>query len=162
VSVARLLVAEGKIREDELSLDEVRGFLASHPDEQTAYLRRNKRFVFFQEVSSANWPAGSLGVRVIALRSIATDKKAFPPGGVTLVLTDMPNGSGGKRRVSQFMLDQDSGGAIQTPGRADIYYGIGPGAERLAGDQYSEGELYYLFLKPSRLSAWLNRLPPLP
>jgi membrane-bound lytic murein transglycosylase A len=46
------------------------------------------------------------------------------------------------------MLDQDTGGAIQAPGRADIYMGIGPSAEILAGGQYAEGRLYYFFLKP--------------
>ena len=46
------------------------------------------------------------------------------------------------------MLDQDTGGAIQAPGRADIFMGIGPGAEILAGGQYAEGRLYYFILKP--------------
>ena len=32
----------------------------------------------------------------------------------------------------QLMLDQDTGGAIRAPGRADIYFGIGPEAETLA------------------------------
>jgi membrane-bound lytic murein transglycosylase A len=45
------------------------------------------------------------------------------------------------------MLDQDTGGAIRTAGRADIYLGVGPNAERLAGSTKVEGQLYYLFLK---------------
>jgi membrane-bound lytic murein transglycosylase A len=56
------------------------------------------------------------------------------------------------------MLDQDSGGAIRSPGRADIYYGVGPEAEKRAGGQYAHGRLYYLFLKPDRLPAWQSRL----
>ncbi len=162
VSVSLLMVEDGKIREDELSLDEVRGYFASHPEDLTPYLRRNKRFVFFHEVSGAEWPAGSLGVKVTALRSVATDKTTFPAGGVTLVVASVPDGAGGFVRLSQFMLDQDTGGAIRTPGRADIYFGIGPDAERIAGGQYSEGGLYYLFLKGERFRAWRDRLPPLP
>ena len=38
--------------------------------------------------------------------------------------------------------------AIKAPGRADIFMGIGDSAEILAGGQYAEGRLYYLFLKP--------------
>ena len=45
------------------------------------------------------------------------------------------------------MLDQDTGGAIRAPGRADIYMGEGDEAETLAGGQYAEGELFYLFLR---------------
>jgi membrane-bound lytic murein transglycosylase A len=51
------------------------------------------------------------------------------------------------KRFQQFMLDQDTGGAIRTAGRADIYLGTGPRAERLAGTTQAEGQLYYLFLK---------------
>jgi membrane-bound lytic murein transglycosylase A len=50
------------------------------------------------------------------------------------------------------MLDQDTGGAIRAPGRADIYVGVGDAAGRIAGATYAEGRLYYLFLKPGRAS----------
>ena len=53
----------------------------------------------------------------------------------------------------QFMLDQDTGGAINAPGRADIFMGIGATAEILAGGQYAEGRLYYFFLKPGEVRA---------
>ena len=45
------------------------------------------------------------------------------------------------------MVDQDTGGGIRAPGRADIYMGEGDLAETLAGGQYAEGRLYYLFLR---------------
>ena len=56
---------------------------------------------------------------------------------------------GEQQRLLRFMLDQDTGGAIQAPGRADLFMGVGPAAEILAGQQYAEGRLYYFFLKPS-------------
>jgi membrane-bound lytic murein transglycosylase len=56
--------------------------------------------------------------------------------------------SRGSQRFLRFMLDQDTGGAIKAPGRADIFMGVGSGAEILAGGQYAEGNLYYFFLKP--------------
>ena len=45
------------------------------------------------------------------------------------------------------MFDQDTGGAIRTAGRADIYLGMGPEAEHRAGSTRSTGQLYYFFLK---------------
>lgn len=158
VSVSRELLADGKLAEDEISLDEVRGYFDAHPEDLFRYLHRNPRFIFFQEVEDSNWPAGSLGVKVTPLRSLATDKDLFPPGGVVFVVTDGLDPSGRIRRLEQLMLDQDSGGAIRSPGRADIYYGVGPEAEKRAGGQYSHGRLYYLFLKPDRLRAWQSRL----
>ena len=97
---------------------------------------------------SSNWPAGSLGVRVTEGASIATDKKIFPRGGVTLVNTRTPTISRGPENFSRFMLDQDTGGAITAADRADLYMGIGATAEILAGGQYFPGSLYYLILKP--------------
>jgi membrane-bound lytic murein transglycosylase A len=154
VSVARQLVDDGKLGEDELSLEEVRAYFEAHPEDLDPYLRRNPRFVFFREDEGTDWPAGSLGVKVTALRTLATDKDVYPAGGVVLVITQTGDSSGRMRRFEQIMLDQDTGGAIRTAGRADIYYGVGPEAEALAGSQYAEGRLYYLFLKPERVREW--------
>ncbi len=92
-----------------------------------------------------------------ALRTVATDKEAFPPGGVTFVVTRAIDASGRLRPFERFMLDQDAGGAIRTPGRADLYFGVGRDAEARAGAQYAEGQLFYLFLKPERLGGWRER-----
>ena len=48
------------------------------------------------------------------------------------------------------------GGAIQAPGRADIFMGVGASAEILAGGQYAEGRLYYFFLKPQYVDEYLT------
>lgn len=157
VSVALELVADGLLRQDEVSLDRVRAYFDAHPDHFERYLHRNPRFVFFREESVADWPVGSLGVRLTPLRSLASDKDEFPAGGVVLVATDATDASGRTRRLEQLMLDQDSGGAIRSPGRADLFFGIGPQAEGPAGRMYAEGRLYYLFLKPERVAEWRAR-----
>mgnify|MGYP001419760136 FL=1 len=54
-----------------------------------------------------------------------------------------------KHSFIQFMTDQDTGGAIHAPGRADLFMGVGPTTGIRAGNQYAEGRLYYLFLKPN-------------
>ena len=137
---------------EKLSLREIRKLYDKNPKQISEFINKNDSYVFFQEYDGANWPAGSLGVPVTARRSVATDKSIFPRGGVVLVDTSVYNLTGEKRSFVQFMVDQDTGGAIRAPGRCDLFMGIGATAGIKAGKQYSEGKLYYLFLKPDSLA----------
>jgi membrane-bound lytic murein transglycosylase A len=105
--------------------------------------------VFFTQIDGN--PRGSLNVEVSPQRTLATDKTLFPRGALVYVDATLPlpaaAGRRGQAPFRQLMLDQDTGGAIRTAGRADIYLGIGPQAEQRAGATRSEGQLYYLFLE---------------
>ena len=94
-----------------------------------------------------SWPSGCLGFPVTAQRSIATDKLVFPPAAVAWVRTGDKSATGPIKPVDQLMMDQDAGGAIRAAGRADLYLGTGPEAEKTAGELAAEGRLYYFFLK---------------
>ena len=120
----------------------------------------NESFVFFSGYDGANWPAGSLGVKVSPKASLATDKKIYPRGGIVLVSTRAVTLARGHEDFLRFMMDQDTGGAIRAPGRADIFMGIGRAAETLAGGQYAEGTLYYFFLKPEHVARFSRRASP--
>jgi membrane-bound lytic murein transglycosylase A len=144
-SLRNELVRDGKISDDDANLVTMRQWAAAHPVEVPKYLARNERYVFFTPIEGN--PRGSLNVEVTGERTLATDKLLFPRGGVVFVDTTIGNARSAGKRFSQFMLDQDTGGAIRTAGRADIYLGVGPSAERLAGTTQAEGQLYYLFLK---------------
>ncbi len=157
-SIGQELIKDGKISADRLSLPTLRAYFRSNPNELDGYIRRNDRFVFFREYSGDTWPAGSLGFKVTAERSLATDKAIFPRGCVVLVTTDKAPAGGWALPRSQLMLDQDTGGAIRAPGRGDIYFGIGPTAEASAGRQAAEGRLYYLLLKRDRVQTWYDRM----
>lgn len=130
-----------------------RQFFLAHPGELNKCLARNNRFIFFKENAYPE-PIGSLGVPVIAGRSIATDKRYMPPGAFALINTQMPyrkdDGSFVLRPTSRVVLDHDSGGAIKGPGRADIFMGTGPEAGQKARAIYSDGQLYYFILKKKR------------
>jgi membrane-bound lytic murein transglycosylase A len=145
-SLGKELVKDKRLRADEVSLQAIRDWAAAHPDEIEAYLDRNESYVFFTPIEGN--PHGSLNVPVVAGRSIATDKSLFPRGGLVFVDTKLPVPGKGKEktRYRRLMLDQDTGGAIRTAGRADLYMGIGPEAERVAGATRSPGQMYYLFL----------------
>jgi len=161
-SLGRMLADEGKIDKDKISLPLIREYFLTHPAELDGYIHRNDRFVFFATYDATDWPAGSLGVKVEPRRSIATDKLIYPRGVVTMVVTKTAqtplSNHDQVKPFHQLMLDQDTGGAIRAPGRADLYFGIGSDAEGFAGRQVHEGRLYYFFLKPERVSHWLSRM----
>jgi membrane-bound lytic murein transglycosylase A len=139
-SLARELEADGKIARGESDLRAIREWAARvPPEERQEYLDRNQSYVFFTPIESN--PHGSLDFEVTAGRTVATDKRLFPRAAV--VYASAPAGGAS---VNRFLFDQDTGGAIRTAGRADIYLGIGPEAEELAGRTRVEGQLYYLFL----------------
>lgn len=154
VGLGKSMLDEGLLTPNNLSLKAIRNFYKSNPEKVQELINRNECYVFFTEYSGDKWPAGSLGVKVSTETSLATDKKIYPRGGIVLVDTQAVSFDLGRKKFLRFMLDQDTGGAIQAPGRADIFMGIGTSAEVLAGSQYAEGRLYYLFLKPQHIQQY--------
>lgn len=151
VSIGRELVNAGKIAEPDLTLDAVTDYFRQHPEDLNLYLPRNDRFIFFKETTGS--PAiGSLRVPVTAERSIATDKTLMPPGALAFIQTQLPHidaqGNVTTVQTSRFVLDQDTGGAIQGAGRVDLFMGTGSTAGNRAGSINHTGQLYYLLLKP--------------
>lgn len=145
VSIGKILVQEGKIGRDEISLPRMKQYFATHPGEVEQLITKNPRLVFFQK--SGGDALGCLGYPVTSGVSIATDKRIFPASALTFVRTTIPTLGGQPISYSGFRLDQDRGGAIDAPGRCDLYFGVGHQAEALAGQQLFEGKLYYLVLK---------------
>jgi membrane-bound lytic murein transglycosylase A len=150
VSMGRLLIDDGIIPEDELSLPVLIEYFEQNPEALDRYLPRNNRFVFFRETNGA--PAtGSLGFPVTAGRSIATDKSVMPPGALALISLPLPqpdqNGELTVSPASRFVLDQDTGGAIKGAGRVDFFVGTGTEAGEIAGLMNNTGTLHYLLLK---------------
>lgn len=146
-SLGKELANDGVLPLEGLNLQRIREWsLSAHPDEVSEYLNRNPSYVFFQPISGT--PHGSLDVPVTSKRSIATDKTIFPRGSICFVDASLPGEYEGERlAMNQFLMDQDTGGAIRTAGRTDLYMGIGPEAEAIAGRINSTGQLYYLFIK---------------
>jgi membrane-bound lytic murein transglycosylase A len=153
-SIGKLLVDEGKIPLEEISMQKIRYYLHYHPQEIEAILNYNPSYVFFK--IEQNGPIGCLEVELTPGRSIALDRRLFPPGALAFIETKKPliSGDGTIRKwtvLSRFVLNQDTGGAIRGPGRADIFWGNGPYAEIAAGHMQEFGSLYFLILKPDNL-----------
>jgi membrane-bound lytic murein transglycosylase A len=159
VGLGQSFMDAGILKKSELSLAAIRRYGKANPDKVQELINRNDSYVFFQEYPAGGWPAGSLGVRVNEDASIATDKTIFPRGGLVMVDTVANTYRGELVDYKNFMLDQDTGGAIRAAGRADLYMGAGAAAELLAGGQYSTGKMYYFFLKPEHVSKYPLPMP---
>lgn len=149
VSIGLKLIEEGKIHRDRLSLDSLQKYFRDHPAEVDRVLPMNPSFVFFQP--SEGGPFGSLGQQVLPRRSVATDKTVFPRAGLIYCEVRLPeydsNGRLLQRPMRFFTCDQDTGGAIRSAGRCDVFLGTGDEAMARAGQVFSVGRLFYLFLK---------------
>ncbi len=153
-SPGKQMVADGVITTEQLSLKGLGNYFAAHPEMMDKYLAINQRFVFFTERPGG--PFGSLNVPVTPLGSIATDKETkdiYPRAMPAFLSVPIPDASGTVMTpFSGFLMDQDTGGAIRASGRCDIYMGIGPEAEIVAGHELQEGALYYIAIKPELMS----------
>jgi len=149
-SIGRLLIDDGKVPQQEMSMRRLRRYLVKNPAQRNAIMSHNESYVFFRVVK--NGPLGSLNVPLTPGRSIATDARLFPKGALAFVGTHTPvlDDSGqliGWRPVWRFVLNQDTGGAIRGLRRADLYFGAGDEAGAAAGFMNSPGKLYFLKVK---------------
>jgi membrane-bound lytic murein transglycosylase A len=150
-SIGRLLIDQGKISADRISMQAIRDYLRSHPDEAPAILNHNPRYIFFRLAESG--PVGALAVPITPLRTIAVDRGLYPSAALGFIAVPMPKVDG-QGRVSgfesrnAFVLAQDAGSAITGPGRVDFFWGYGPEAEAAAGQMKNVGRLYFLVLDP--------------
>jgi membrane-bound lytic murein transglycosylase A len=150
-SIGQLLIEEGKIGREEMSMQRIRAYLSENPAEIQRGLNYNPSYIFFNQVPEG--PLGAINVKLTPGRSVALDRTAFPPAALSYVETQKPLMDGQGRIVSwtacrRFMLNQDTGGAIKGPGRADLFWGSGPEAEITAGHLKHPGKLYFLVLRP--------------
>ena len=151
--IGRLLLDQGKVTEKDLSLGGIKKYLRDNPGEMAAILNHNESYVFFRIVEEG--PVGSIGVPLTGGRSIATDLELFPRGALSFIRLRKPLLDENKRITSwvgfsRFVLNQDTGGVIKGPGRADVFCGRGLEAEVFAGSLSEEGELYFLVKKKER------------
>lgn len=151
-SIGRLLIDEGHIPREAMSMPAIRAWLAAHPAERERVLRANESYVFFRPLAGA--PEGHLGRPLTPGRSIATDARLFPAATLGFLETERPvRDAGGVvrwERVRRFVLNQDTGGAIRGPGRVDVFWGRGSAAELAAGLMRQAGRLYVLVPRPSQ------------
>jgi membrane-bound lytic murein transglycosylase A len=171
-SIGSLLIREGALAKEAVSMQTLRAWLAAHPGEQQRVLEHNASYVFFRFLEGG--ALGALGRPVTPGRSIATDLRLFPRGALAFLQTERPvaappagAGPGGDaapdaapdagtpsppgvswRPLTRFVLNQDTGGAIRGAGRVDVFWGRGPEAALAAGMMKQPGRLFFLVPRP--------------
>lgn len=157
-SIGRLLIDEGAISREEMSLQAIRRWFEAHPDQLERVLYENPSYVFFREMEQG--PFGATGVKLVAGRSAAFDPAMFPMGALAHIKLQVPEVSDDEitrwEEKERFILGHDKGGAIKGAGRVDLFFGAGVEAETAAGVMKNPGELFFLLLKPQALTRLKN------
>jgi membrane-bound lytic murein transglycosylase A len=134
-AVGRVLVERKLIPREEVSLQRIRTWMAAHPDEAPSIRAANRSYVFFRITGLSNdeEPVGAQGVHLTPGRSIAVDR-LHEYGMPFFIEATLPLEN--EKPASAFrrlMIAQDTGSAIVGPARADLYWGAGDDAGRIAG-----------------------------
>lgn len=149
VSLGKIMGDEGYLSKDVINFFTIRQWLYEHPKQAVLLMQRNPSYVFFRIIDKPI-VVGSIGAPLTPKRSIAIDSSYIPYGLPLYMETELPsrNGTTPFRRL---MIAQDTGGAIRSPVRADIFFGAGEGAEYLAG--YMKNQGVYSLLVPKEITS---------
>lgn len=143
-SVGRLLVEDGEIPKEKMSVQAIRDWGKRNPSRVQALLERNPSYVFFKNDPTGQ-VKGSAGVPLVALASVASDRRIVPSGSVLLVempLIDKQGNWTGKHEM-RLMVALDVGGAVKGQ-HFDLYQGIGDQAGERAGLMKHYGRVWVL------------------
>src|SRR4051812_5778872 len=162
-AVGRILIERNLVPREEMSMQRIRDWMTANPDQAPELRSMNRSFVFFRitGLSAEGEPLGAQGVPLTPGRSIAVDR-VHQYGTPFFIEADLP--LEGRKAYSPFrrlMIAQDTGSAIVGPARADLYWGAGEEAGRIAGRIRHPGR--FVMLLPRELDiAAAGREAPLP
>jgi membrane-bound lytic murein transglycosylase A len=149
-SIGKLLLERKAMTRDQMSMANIRRWVAAHPQDGQRLLAENPSYVFFRELDNKyTSPLGALGIPLTALRSLAVDPRNIPLGAPVFMSTTYP---GTDLPLQQLMIAQDTGGAIKGRVRADFFWGMGADAGAVAGKMKEDCRLWVLLPKEDLLS----------
>jgi membrane-bound lytic murein transglycosylase A len=148
--IGRLMIEEGLIPKEAMSMQAIRRYLKQNPEKMPDIFSYDPSYVFFQ--TEKGGPFGNIAVPLTPGRSIATDSSIFPKGALAFIECQKPVFAKdgvilGWVPFGRYVLNQDTGGAIRGPGRVDLFWGGGPFSRIAAGHLKHTGSLYFLLLK---------------
>ncbi|OCG28162.1 murein transglycosylase A [Gilliamella sp. wkB108] len=133
-SIGRLLVEQGDINKENMSIQSIRNWAKNKNERQIKELLiKNRSFVFFKPQHNAE-VRGAAAVPLVANASIAADRSLLPIGSVVLVDVPILDNDGKYRgkRENRLMVALDVGGAVKGQ-HFDLYLGVGDKPGKLAG-----------------------------
>ena len=119
-----------------MSMQRIREWMEQNPEGANELRRQNRSYVFFREVglSDKDEAVGAQGVPLTPGRSIAVDKALHVYGTPFFIAGELPiETATSKTPFRRLMIAQDTGSAIVGPARADLYFGAGLEAGKVAG-----------------------------
>ncbi len=134
--VGRIMIDQGLCTPEDMSMDKIREFMESNPDEGKALREKNRSFVFFSEtrLKPNDEPLGAQGIPLTPGRSLAVDPHVHVYGEPIWIDAKFPINSDVPQDAFQhLMFAQDTGSAIRGVARADIYFGHGEDIPHIAG-----------------------------
>jgi len=138
-AIGKVLLDEGKLTKQEVTMDGIKKWLREHPQEAPDIMNRNASYVFFSLADAERLPKGSQGIPLTPERSLAIDHTVLPYGLPVFVQTLQQFNDEVTQRFEKLLITQDRGGAIKGPLRGDIFFGQGADAGDVAGDQKFKG-----------------------
>ncbi len=162
--VGRILIERNIIPRDQMSMQKIREWMEQNPDGANELRRQNRSYVFFREVqlSDKDEAVGAQGVPLTPGRSIAVDKSLHVYGTPFFIEGELPiDSEQSKTPFHRLMIAQDTGSAIVGPARADLYFGAGADAGKVAGRL--KHNMRFVILVPKSLDPSLRgRKMPVP
>jgi membrane-bound lytic murein transglycosylase A len=138
-SIGKLMVEEGLIPKETISLQSIRRYLDAHPQAKKRILESNPSYIFFGVRHQG--ATGTLGVPLTPMHSVAVDRRRIPLGfPVYFSAKDPVTG----QPLEALALAQDTGSAIKGQVRADLFWGYGAKAEAKAGRMKAPLRLWLL------------------
>ncbi len=140
-SVGQELVRQGIYEPHQVSAQVIQSWVRRNPIAGQTLLHHNPSYIFFREVEIEDpdlGPIGAMNRSVTPHRTIAVDPDHTPLGAPVWIEKN------GATPIRRLMIAQDTGGAIQGPQRADIFFGFGDEAGEAAGVIRDPGRMMVL------------------
>ena len=139
-SIGRLLIMQGEIAPDDMSLARCKAWLRANGlelgERGRAILQSNESYVFFNLEPDSNpghGPIGAQGVPLTPMRSIAVDRTIWPYCTPIWIGSDLSSAGLGRSITGRLVIAQDTGSAIVGAARGDLFIGSGDRAGEIAG-----------------------------
>ncbi|MGU3559687.1 murein transglycosylase A [Methylobacterium radiotolerans] len=138
-AVAKLIVQEGHLPLEGLTLARWTGWLRAHPETAKRLIRANASYIFFRLAPVADpalGPPGAANAPLSPGRSLAVDSTLWRYGLPFWLAGPLPAeaGAGAPDAAGRLVVAADTGSAIVGPARGDLFVGTGPEAGAVAGN----------------------------
>jgi len=138
-SIGRRLIERELATAETMTLDRLAAYLAANREAGAALMRENRSYVFFRVLDTADLDptlgaVAAAGVQITPERSIAVDHRLHAYGTPVWIDARLPLAASGEMQaLRRLTIAQDTGSAIVSPARADMFVGLGADAGAIAG-----------------------------